>query len=456
MSGERSNAFWKTLKKNKGGRSFDKGLIHKFNTEEISRTKAAYNFSLQCNLHRGHHPVTALGERLQTAMHDITHTTIDESGITYNPLKHLLHHKTPMDSKLQWTLHDIQQLLDMILIEVYTRFGSKHDAAEGSTLYRLYCVYEKQLKDTKRLLNNMPFEQWLLILHEYNCNILVTQTSPTIKAITGDIQYTVYDRELDEADSWVKLVRQGTIPHNLLATATEFVTMQVTTYYQATIYGVTFRGRGINYRETKPADTKLDQNGRTYHCPHNPYNKLSEYYNFVKHYSSWCRYKVLSDKRIRGEKFKQYYGQLNFFFRLRLPSDPFLNGIAVASVTSRSYTATPPDYSVQSSSRTDVRVNRIDIHPHAAGLDNFDVEAPAFIPITSIYASPILVFPFDSSHKYPINCENKHLTTKTKRIYSKSSNVIGCLYMIDLFPKNKVIKYHDDARSLYNAFDNDD
>jgi hypothetical protein len=73
-----------------------------------------------------------------------------------------------------------------------------------------------------------------------------------------------------------------------------------------------------------------------------------------------------------------------------------------------------------------------------------------FIPITNVFASPILVVPFDSIQK-PIIINRKKFKPATIQ-YCSSSNIIDHMFLFDLFPQQtKYLLY--DNRKNYNIFE---
>jgi hypothetical protein len=101
----------------------------------------------------------------------------------------------------------------------------------------------------------------------------------------------------------------------------------IAAFKTATIKGVFFTARGDKYAESSF--------GNTVSCID---NVLRENWHQVYQYSGWCRVhdKFLNDE---GEiSVTTYFAQLNYFFRLYLPSDSLINGVAFANAVLRTPT----------------------------------------------------------------------------------------------------------------------
>jgi hypothetical protein len=90
------------------------------------------------------------------------------------------------------------------------------------------------------------------------------------------------------------------------------------------VYGVPFKGRGINCRETAlPSDIR-------YGAEKAKIQKQCLSWWDKKEYSSWCRFSQRTKKNSNYNVSR--YGQINSFFKLNL-SDPVLQNLLVASIT---------------------------------------------------------------------------------------------------------------------------
>jgi hypothetical protein len=112
--------------------------------------------------------------------------------------------------------------------------------------------------------------------------------------------------------------------------AEEFLNMKPISHRKAVVYGVPFKGRGINCRETElPSDIRYgaQSNNKTRkHC--------LKWFD-KKEYSSWCRF---AQKSKPNSQNLPRYGQINAFFKLNI-SDPVLNGLLIASITAYKFGA---------------------------------------------------------------------------------------------------------------------
>jgi len=94
-------------------------------------------------------------------------------------------------------------------------------------------------------------------------------------------------------------------------------------YDHASLFGITLRSRGLNYREMYEAVEEKGNYGAQLksYIPHN--NQLASTWHNKKEYSSWLKFQ---------EKDGQSYAQANTFFRFKLPLDQLLHGTAIASI----------------------------------------------------------------------------------------------------------------------------
>jgi hypothetical protein len=138
--------------------------------------------------------------------------------------------------------------------------------------------------------------------------------------------------------------------------ADEFLNMKPISHRKAVVYGIPFKGRGINCRETEvPSDIR-------YGAQSNKTRKHCLKWFDKKEYSSWCRF---SQKSKPNSQNISRYGQINAFFKLNI-SDPVLNGILIASVSAYKFGASEGVETVLYNGALDATklfVSLQDIHP---------------------------------------------------------------------------------------------
>jgi hypothetical protein len=207
-------------------------------------------------------------------------------------------------------------------------------------------------------------------------------------------------------------------------------------YQNAIIYGERFSGRGFDNREYLAPAQQYAYGRETRmlgYKPNQECNQLSRYENWKskKQYSSWCKFK---DPLNKNPGYTYSYGQINYFFRIKCARDKILHGLPIANIVYRNF-------------QTNDKVDKIDCTEF--GSMN-SAKHPSFVPITNIYASPILIAPFDKFQK-PIIINKTKFKRDTIQ-YCSTSNIIDHALLFDLFPyRTKYILY--DPLKNYNTFE---
>jgi hypothetical protein len=258
--------------------------------------------------------------------------------------------------------------------------------------------------------------------HEETDNAQVeTLLLPVLPRISGYIkQINVRDfdsviagqlvAELDDAEL---LTLKLTIQHKNVAK--ELTTRKISFFKQAYIYGVKFRSRGSEFRQTEAATLCLGQK--------NGYNE-SKSFEF-KHwfqkswYGSWCKYSTLRVNRNKEE----FYGQLNGFFSLH-SSDIAINGLKVASITSRRFV----------NSKSTIKQASVDF----CRVKNSYDPRHLFISIADVYPTEIGTIPLDGLQR-PIEVPMKNRTSK-ERFFSYQPLTLQEFAMIVLRPEKVSLK----------------
>jgi hypothetical protein len=187
--------------------------------------------------------------------------------------------------------------------------------------------------------------------------------------------------------------------------ADEFLNMKPISHRKAVVYGVPFKGRGINCRETElPSDIwyGAQSNNKTRkHC--------LKWFD-KKEYSSWCRF---SQKSKPNSQNVSRYGQINAFFKLNI-SDPVLNGLLIASITA---------YKFGSSEGLDTV------------LYNGAIDATKFfVSLQDIYPTQVATIPFTEEH-YALSRRFSGKYGKFVRYFGKNAE-IKYYVMIIMQPEN--------------------
>jgi hypothetical protein len=316
-------------------------------------------------------------------------------------------------------------LLQCLVSEVYKHADNEIDASKKSPLFSLHKKYLTKLNKK----DNVSFYQWL---RSFN-NILFSERTFKTPAYFDS---TVSDKNYLNREEKETIRSIINIPLNI----------QI--YKNAIIFGERFSGRGIYFRESI-APRQENSYGRDKNLikfkPHVSENQLSKFENWKpkKQYSSWCKFQCWNYKNSSNtnNKFqspfgKSYcYGQLNFFFRIQCKSDQIIHGLPIASIISRNF-------------KTVDKVDKIDCTEYGSMIKQNCNEI--FIPITNVYASPILVAPFDVQNK-PIIVTNKRIKKKTVSFCSDIM-IIDHAFLFDLFPARTKNLYFD-RESNYNRFE---
>jgi hypothetical protein len=132
-------------------------------------------------------------------------------------------------------------------------------------------------------------------------------------------------------------IHEGVILINDVATIEDLYTFCPVSHDSGFIKGVYLRGRGVEYSEIGPARRMRKWNATTdLTLPSNPLNNLLDYWDDSDQYSSMVKYNNWSISASTKKNTPSVeYGQANYFFRMKLPSDPFLNNVGFASITGR-------------------------------------------------------------------------------------------------------------------------
>lgn len=280
-----------------------------------------------------------------------------------------------------FTKYEHDQLITAMVFEVVKQCGTRSVAVQRSPLFRLYCAFEHHSKRRETYLpTRVSFRQWLCIWDAYK-----EPPGENRRDLRRLYTYCLgYDQsQSNDIESFVK---KGFVYKTDIAFAGEILKMKIFPFYQkATIFGVHFSSRGAECREREPPTREIihDINGNeieVYRVKRSG-NKLHKEYHKTSQYSSFCFFHVPTGnfKKPFGE---ELCGQFNFFFRLKLPSDPVLHGVPMASILARTFQIVDRVPTLQATV-THEDHNDFSVTNH--------INHPTFIPLTNVKATAILV-----------------------------------------------------------------
>jgi hypothetical protein len=139
------------------------------------------------------------------------------------------------------------------------------------------------------------------------------------------------------SDMIANCILNGVVLSRDIDTIVALVEFYPLSYQNATIKGVHMRGRGVKYSELRPAQKVRKYGGATdLILPSNPKNDLLELWEQPEQYSSFIKFNNwrINNSTKRNTSSVQY-GQSNYFFRMILPTDPYIHNVAFANYTGR-------------------------------------------------------------------------------------------------------------------------
>jgi hypothetical protein len=285
--------------------------------------------------------------------------------------KRIILGKKQLESKnLNWNDFENNCFVDILVRSILDRSTNYLDAINKSAYYRIYYFHIFHQKASNRPKNATKppslFTDFLMNLK----TLLNTKNG-----------YTCILRDNYPDKSIMELLELGYFLREDIPLVNSLIEgWKVRIFNDAFIFGTKFAGRGFYAREFYVGGAY----NRTE--PLNPLNDLKNNWINPIHYSSWCRYRKHENKvgiqdeiAIFGINYssKTVYGQINSFLQLYLPLDGLLNGLVIASVTSRK---SVNHYGVSY------------IYPENSWINN-----ESFVLATDILAVPIGIVGFDTS-----------------------------------------------------------
>jgi hypothetical protein len=412
FSGERAMGCIKQFVK-KGGRSFDKTTLNKYDKWEnaITSKKAFHKIFLDNE-------------------NNIT-LSLNESfnQLEYDNNNFLLLNKCKMDKNCSFSQVESIFFLDCLLSEVYKMSQDYDDAYERSSFFRLHTYYEN-------------------LLGSKQCFILDNTNITSFK----DFLYVAYSISIKNNGEHnnININENITLSKEEISTVKSlclFLTYQTNfnIHKNAIIYGLRFSARGFEYRESENPISDNCHYGKqgNFFRMNNRKNNINEFHNWSTQYSCWCRYKINKNK-FENDSPSFYYGQLNYFFRFYCETDSLLNGLLIANLVPRSFL----------DANTPQNLLGVDKIPCEKLFKNISKRRNRnwFVPLTNFVPTAILIVPFDSDDK-PIYLNNKEesISTDEMKFYS-TNNQINYILAFDLQPNRKCSTFNKLKQKRYNKF----
>lgn len=286
----------------------------------------------------------------------------------------------PSGSKLNLTTDETAYMLFAITDNVYGRVSENMvKALQVSPLFRILRCYDNRavydeetgnkIKNQSKKLKEYSFLEWMKSVVEIFDDLdgvvyftfkyrFIYEDPSSDESIGNQIfeKKSIYTKDVEIMRELI--LEQYSISYNM--------------YSRANIFGTAFRSRGINKRETKVVRTGKYGGEKNMITLTNNANRLKEQWWKTDEYSSWCKYYDYTKPS------EEKYGQINAFLQLHVPFDPFVDGICLASITSRKH------------------IHHMHIDHIFAQNDDESLDEHLFIPVTNIKSTPILIAGFST------------------------------------------------------------
>jgi hypothetical protein len=454
FSGERTNSFIKKFVPI-GGRSFDKTCMNAYNKCETAITESAFN---DRRFFENDVRFSIKNENNKQQLEFDFHCFYFFSQITFNKSQNVFFP--------EFNCFEKNCLVSIFLAEIVKISENHNSAMQRSSLYRLYYSYKLNNNSYNKSNNKIiSFKNWLFLISLYS-NDGKQQTIPlSIEEktllfilepfIEGSSKYSFDSDDINNTVNKYKYISK-----NEIKTAISIVDLleyqkEIKIFRNAIIYGNRFSARDHSFAEKGHMIRDPTQYGSsTYkYKTNNSKNNLQIFkqWSAKDDYSSWCRYRIINASVSNNFEFnctnKDYYGRLNYFFRINCETDSILHGLGMANVSPRSYET----------------INLVDRIPCDEYVTMNSKEATVsyltFTPITNIYPTPILVSPFDVNNLPIIIKHKKNLLRKNQ--YSTNFDKLSYFLVNDLKPSEVLseeqMKVFDKTKfdKNYNSFSKD-
>jgi len=381
-SGERFLSILKKLMP-RGGNSFDKTIMLRYNKREKYRMNYAYsNKKFDDNIFKLKNPLDQIFDN---------EIILKENKIIPNKLE-----KNELEDLLN-TFIDYTFSIDFIGV----------CTLQNSVMKRLKISYDRD--------NNYPkktFQKWILdilestkssshyrLLQRNHSDLLLLSDSEILSDLCVNNIYTCDYESIQIA-----------LSTNLMITT------------KAIVNGTEMVGRGFEYRVIRGNDNL------------NSLNNLRNTWYHKTQYNSWFFYTAS-----QANKKDRQFGQLNFFFRVRMPGDYLLDNIALASTTNRIHHISKRVGGIEKTGYFEVSAND----------SSYAKKLCKFVVVRNILSTRVAILPLDHLNK-PI----PYLVRKTDKVnkkefsFEKEPSHISKLVMFPLQPYRCYMKFTIDQSEL--------
>lgn len=240
------------------------------------------------------------------------------------------------------TMDETTDLFETLRLHILDRSNSIKDALQNSFFYRLFTYYDKIPLAGNRVVSLHDWMEEVIAADSgYFPETEDDQQNRRRRKKQRDLTYfnissrTVCDDDKIEMEIYdrCKIYRED-VPKMEQLINNNF-DMKYKLYEKAYVYGTGFISRGFAKREVKK-----DMVPRGYGSTDlmkgsvNEANILNNHWSDDDDSSSWCKYYNSIDPTAGQDK-PYSYGQINAFLQIEFPLDPFIDGVCLASVTSR-------------------------------------------------------------------------------------------------------------------------
>jgi hypothetical protein len=341
---------------------------------------------------------------------NIVNTTKDTGGLSAVYCERLskLMMQDVSSGSLELSDHEFSELLLTLVSEARFICGSFMAALQSSPLFRLYCAFSQHKRsklwtqDDKNT-EMKKMDQFLVWLNSIGTNngkeglikfklFINHNNQPNYFSSINQnqLRYNIVNRGMIYLSDWLfsKCLKEGV-----------YRTVEVV-YKKCLANGVMFTSRGQHCRERQQLSQVYSRWGQQTAdiLPSNRINLcLADQCGNVKDYSSWCRILLHSHEDAANEAFESLlspdtfeFGQLNCFFRCRLPVDEkILNDVPIASICVRK--TARRGRNLFSVNARDERSTRDERSPILTTL-----KRDLFCAVYKIYPTPIIVAAMDN------------------------------------------------------------
>jgi hypothetical protein len=437
FSGERSMSFIKKFVPI-GGRSFDKTCMNAYNKSESAITENAFRNKFYEDDVR-----FSINENTQQLEFDF------HSFYLYTPISFTKPKYFP-----EFSSFEKDCLVNILLSEIFKIADNHTNALKKSSFYRLFHIYKVNESNCK---SSISFRTWIFLVSLYSgrkkstlltieAESLLSKLEPFIE---GSPKYVVSN--MNEENRYKFILRNEIKTATSIVELLEYQQNNFKIFKNAIINGNRFSARDESYAEKSLMTRDQTQYGSSIfkYKTNNEKNNLQTFklWSMKDDHSSWCKYRIVNkNNEFNPTSYKDFYGRLNYFFRITCPTDDILHGLGMANITPRIFTT----------------IKFVDKIPCDEYVTMTTKEATTFyltfIPITNIYPTPILISPFDK-YGLPIVTKLKKNQLR-KNNYSMTTQL--SYFLINYLKPNEVVRSNEQMRSfdktkykIYNSFSKD-